>query len=145
MKLPSGRCFDTPLSKKLLQRGIDVFLIVDTHADKAILVLQTVAEDRKQRARRTAVTRRAFFANLAVTKQVARRDQLVSESHCLFVVGVVVVAVGKVKWINVPIRRAVAMLDDVKRKLISRRNDRTSRLALREELFHTDLLGFGVV
>src|SRR6185503_6437130 len=131
--------------KELLQRRIHIFFIVDAHTYKPIFVLQSIIEDRKQRSGRTPVTRRALFANLAVTKKIAGRDQLISKLHRLFVVGIVVIAIREVEWIDVPVTRAVALLDHVKRKLISRRNHGSARFSLREELLFRHFFRLGVM
>src|SRR5215510_8614593 len=133
------------LAEKLLQRRVDIFFVVDTNANKAVFVLQPVAEDRKQRSRRAAIAGRAFLANLAIAKEVAGSDQLIREFHCFFIVGVVVVAVRKVKGIDIPVAGPVALFDDVERQLIRRRNDGAARLALGKKLLLCNLFGFGVM
>src|SRR5829696_4318034 len=91
------------------------------------------------------VTRRSFFTNLAVAKQVARRDQFIRQTNRFFVVGVVIVAIGKMEWIDVPIGRSIALLDDVKRELVSRRDDCAARLSLGEKLLLAYFFGLGVM
>ena len=66
-------------AEELLQRRIDIILIVDPHTDEAFLVLQPVLEDRKQRAGSAAIAGGSLFADLAIAKQVARPDQLVGQ------------------------------------------------------------------
>src|SRR5690348_14888462 len=108
-------------------------------------MLKPITEDRKQRTRRAPVTRRTFLANLAITKQVARRDQLIRQTHGLFVIRVIVVAVRKVKRIDVPIRRTIALVNHIKRELIRRRNNGSARLTLREKLLLRYFLRFRVM
>src|SRR5262245_41055900 len=82
--------FDTAFAEELLERGVDVFFVVDPHPYEALFVLQTVVEDREQRARAATVSGHALLADLAVAEQVANIDHLVGELHRVFVVGVVI-------------------------------------------------------
>src|ERR687884_595384 len=99
--------FQPARAEELFERRIDVLFVVYADADEALLVLQPVFEDREQRAGRAAVARRALLADLAVAEQVAGRDQLVRQPDGLFVVRVVVVAVGEVERVDVPVARVV--------------------------------------
>src|SRR5499426_663465 len=89
--------FDAAFAEELLEGGIDVFFVVDPHADEAFFVLQAVVEDREQRARAAAVSRHALLADLAVAEQVADLDHLVGELNRVFVVGVVIIPVREMK------------------------------------------------
>src|SRR4030095_11622095 len=100
--------FDAAFAEELLERGVDVFFVVDPHADEALFVLQAVVEDREQRAGAAAVSRNALIADLAVAEQVANLDHLVGELHRVFVVGVVIIPVRKMEGVDVPILRRVA-------------------------------------
>src|SRR5262249_49376467 len=99
-----------------------------------------IFEDREQRAARTAITRTSFFADLAVTEKIACRDEFVGEFHGLVIVRIVVVAVRKVERIDVPITRMETLFNDLKCKFVSRRDHRSARLSLREELLFAHFL-----
>src|SRR5215217_1865100 len=107
--------FYAAAAEELPERGVDVLLVVDAHAYEPPLELETVAEDREQRARASAVPAAALLAYLAVAEEIARLNQLVRESHGLLVVRVVVVAVGEVERVDVPVGRREARAYDVER------------------------------
>src|SRR5689334_9240991 len=55
-------------SKKLLERRVHIFFVVDPHTYEPILTSKPVFEDRQQSAGGTSVTRSAFLADLPVSK-----------------------------------------------------------------------------
>src|SRR5262249_61064549 len=68
--------FDAAFAEELLERGVDVFFVVDPHADEALFVLQAVVEDREQRARAAAGSGHFLLADLAVAEQGANLSHL---------------------------------------------------------------------
>src|SRR5207248_1903695 len=136
---------DAATTEELLERGVDVLLVVYAHPDEALLIFQAVVEYGEQRARRATVAAASLLADLAVAEKIARLYEFVGEADGLLVVGVVVVAVREVERVYVPVGGAVALLDYVERELVGRRDDRAARLALREELLLCDFLCLRVV
>src|SRR2546423_15117648 len=120
-------------------------MVDEPNHNEAFLVLEAVVENGDQPPRIAAVAAAALLAYLAVAEEVARLYEFVGEADGLFVIRVVVVAVGEVERVDVPVARAVALLDYVERELIGRRDDRAARLALREELLLRNFLCLRVV
>src|SRR5215831_3159251 len=131
---------DALAAEELLERRIDVVLVVDPHADKALLVLQTVVENRQQRARASAITGCSLLSNLSISEQIAGLDQLVGKLHSLVVVRIVVISIREMERIDVPVARWESLGNDVERQLVCGTDNSPARFALRKEC----LLGYFV-
>src|SRR5690242_16015025 len=88
---------------------------------------------------------RAHRFDLAVAEQVAYLAELAGRAQRLLVVGLEVVAVRAVEGVDVPVRRVVALLDDLQGLLVARGDQRAARLALVEELLLSHLLRLRVM
>src|SRR5204863_1809969 len=83
--------------------------------------------------------------DLAVAEEVRDGGEIFGRLQRRGVIRLEVVAVGAVKDINVPERGMIALLDDLERLAVARRDEGAAGLAFVEELVLRHLRGFGMM
>src|SRR6185503_3650266 len=113
------------LAQENSKRRPDVFFFLNLHSLKIGLL-----NLRKKRNHTAAVITGAKRLDFAVAKKICGTGQLLGRFERGVVVGFEIVAVGAVKYVDVPERRMITLFDDLERLGVSRRDKRAARLTL---------------